>query len=138
MMRVSFACVLGVALSAACEQPAANPTPPAATRPAPETTMIPVAPLPRMVARDSVPENIYFDLTRFEWYAHGEPLRWEDRDWHPVGAPVELPIEELRKVGDYEGVDVWAPEAAEVFTVLYVPVSEGFWLRFMPAPGSLP
>lgn len=96
----------------------------------PETTMIPTS---RVDAeRDSVPERIFYDLTRFEWYARGEPLVWDEREWEPRGAPVAADAEALRRLGDFGGVDVWMDADADSLARLYVPVSEGFWLTFVP------
>ena len=97
----------------------------------PETTMIPVT---RPAAtRDSLPARIFYDLTRFDWYARGEPLVWDDRDWQPRGAPVAARADALRRLGEFGGVDIWTDADADSVESLYVPVSEGFWLTFVPA-----
>lgn len=120
----------------ACEREAPARQSPVVIRAAPETTMIPVRPPPRLVARDSLPARIYYDLTRFEWYARGEPLRWADRDWQPDGNPLALETETLRLVGEFEGVDVWIRADEDPVMHIYVPVSEGFWLRFASEGGN--
>lgn len=121
--------LLPLAAALACE-PEPSASDPPSLRPPPETTMIPVRPPPRLVARDSLPTRIFYDLTRFVWYARGEPLRWQDAEWQPRGEPVALRTEDLRLVGEYEGVDIWIRADAESVTRVYVPVSEGFWLPF--------
>lgn len=95
--------------------------------------MIPVP--PSAAARDSLPTLIHFDLTRYDWYAHGEPLMWAERAWQPRGVPVPVRTLDLRHLGEFDGVDVWAPADADSLVLLYVPVSEGYWLTFVPDEG---
>jgi hypothetical protein len=97
--------------------------------------MIPLPAPPRLVAADSLPPRIFFDLTRFEWYAHREPLIWDHIEWQPGAAPVALRTEEMTHVGEYRGVDLYvstADDSAGSVDAVYVPVSEGFWLPFQP------
>ena len=127
------AVIAGLLAVVACEEPSPSPPPPAGTRPPAETTMIPA--LPRTASTDSLPARIYYNLSRHEWYAHGEPLHWDDRDWDMSGGPVPLETEAMTLVGEYQGVDVYvvtAEDSAGSVALVYVPVSEGFWLPFEP------
>lgn len=81
---------------------------------------------------DELPSVIYYDLTRFEWYARGEPMRLDDGNYAPRGAPVRAATSEMKKIGEYEGVEYYAREnGADSEGVVYVPVFEGFWLPFV-------
>lgn len=137
--RDGAALLLALILSiGGCDATPPDREPAAPLRALPETTMIPVAPPPRLTARDSLPARIFYDLTRYDWYAHGEPLRWADHDWQPRGVPVALETEQLRHVGEYEGVDLWVRADEDPVTRVYVPVSEGYWLPFAVEEGSGP
>lgn len=100
-----------------------------------ETTVVPgVVASPETLA-DSLPPRIFFDLSRYEWYVQQRPVVWDEREWQPAGSPVALPARDLRLVGEFEGVDLYAPVPGDSIPEdrLYVPVSEGFWLPFSPA-----
>lgn len=80
---------------------------------------------------DDLPPVIYYDLTRFEWYARGEPMRLEDGSYAPRGAPVRAATSEMQKIGEYEGVEYYERnDESDSEGVVYVPVFEGFWLPF--------
>jgi hypothetical protein len=80
--------------------------------------------------RESLPSSrIYYTLTDYAWYAHGEPLLHEGRPHVPVGLPIAASVEEMEKVGEYEGVDYYT-RRNDSEPVLYVPVFEGYWLTF--------
>jgi hypothetical protein len=80
--------------------------------------------------RESLPSSrIYYTLTDYAWYAHGEPLLHEGRPHVPVGLPIAASVEEMEKVGEYEGVDYYT-RRNDPDPVLYVPVFEGYWLTF--------
>jgi len=96
-----------------------------------------VAPQPAQAApaAPEYPSTIYYDLTRYEWYARGEALVHDSAAFHPTGVPVALPLAELERVGNYQGVDVYQHRfAADRDANRYVPVYEGFWLRFSAQP----
>jgi len=77
------------------------------------------------------PAEIHYDLTAYDWYRRGEPLVHAGRSYRPIGPPVPSPAEPLTQIGSYGGVSYYAVHggAASADTV-YVPVFEGFWLRF--------
>lgn len=76
------------------------------------------------------PERIYHDLTRFDWYARGEPLVHEGRSYGLDGdGPVALDARTLERVGEYGGVEYYHRDSD---ARLYVPVYDGYWLGFAP------
>lgn len=79
-------------------------------------------------------ERIYYDLTQFEWYAHGEPLRDAGLSYQPFGMPLAAPLAEMERAGDYQGVEYYRRSGSE--GLLYVPVFEGYWLAFQPISGA--
>lgn len=73
-------------------------------------------------------DRIYYDLTRFEWYAHGEPLLHEQAGYQPAGTPVAASLTEMERTGEYEGVEYYRRTGDD--QSLYVPVFDGYWLAF--------
>jgi hypothetical protein len=88
------------------------------------------------VASEPMPERIYFDLTRYDWYARGEPLVHSETRYEAGGDVVAAPLSAMRKVGDYQGVDVYGASDATDDSTLYVPVHPGYWLPFVRRGGS--
>jgi hypothetical protein len=78
------------------------------------------------------PARIYYDLTRFEWYARGQPLVHEGRTYQPAGAPLPVRDITLELAGEYGGVDYYRMPGDDR-DVVYVPVYEWYWLRFVAA-----
>jgi hypothetical protein len=108
----------------------------AATRDAPARPGSPAGPQP-----DSAPQpvTIYYDLTRFDWYARGEPLRHGNADYVARAAPIRASAAGMRRAGEYQGVDYYrSADDAEPPGVVYVPVFEGFWLPFTADTSSVP
>lgn len=111
----------------------AEPPPePAEEAPPFETMVVPGVVPGSDSAADTLPPRIFFDLARYEWYVRQRPIRWDGREWQPSGAPIPLLARDLRHVGEFEGVDLYAPVQADTIPPdrLFVPVSEGFWLPF--------
>ena len=86
---------------------------------------------------EDAPDEVYFDLTRHEWYRQGQPLLHGQRRFQPQGDPVAVATDSLRKVGRYQQVDYYARTGErEPFYTLFVPVYYGYWQRFTAPPGS--
>jgi hypothetical protein len=78
------------------------------------------------------PNRIYYDLMQFVWYARGEPILFENAPYRPRGAPIRASADRMEKAGEYQGVEFYkADEDDDADAVIYVPVFEGFWLRFV-------
>lgn len=137
---VRIVCAIGVALAlpgcsrgdapadTAAAQETTAPTdsaaPPAVSAPSPADAWQPDE------ERKSLPSNrIYYTLTSFPWYARGEPLLHEGRPHVPTGPLITASVEEMEKVGEYEGVEFYT-RRNDPDPVLYVPVFEGYWLGF--------
>jgi hypothetical protein len=131
-MRVKFMMLLALALwSGACRQQAEVPAP-VAVEPAPSAPSPPAA----RPARDLLPrERIYYDLTRFDWYAHGEPLRHEGMSYQPGGLPIAADAHDMQQLGDYQGVDYY--RHADGDGRIFVPVADGYWLAFLPVRAAV-
>lgn len=77
------------------------------------------------------PEEIYYDLTQFDWYRRGEPLIAEERSYRPAGKPEATMGRRFEKAGEYEGVSYYEQEGAESpADTVYVPVFPDYWLPF--------
>lgn len=79
---------------------------------------------------EPVADRIYFTLTDYDWYAHGEPLVFENASYRAGTGVVAAPVSSMRKVGEYQGVDVYAADGADADTSVYVPVHPGYWQAF--------
>ena len=77
-------------------------------------------------------ERIYFNLTQHEWYAKGQPLVHEGRSYMPAGYPVSASLPEMQRTGEYQGVEYY--KRADGDSMLYVPVSRGYWQVFRGGP----
>ncbi|HET9982800.1 MAG TPA: hypothetical protein VFQ38_04420 [Longimicrobiales bacterium] len=80
-------------------------------------------------AEPAGPARVFFNLTAYGWYARGEPLMLDGRAYGLAGGPKPVPFRELERVGDYQGVDVYAAKGRGRDTLL-VPVFDGYWLPF--------
>ena len=82
------------------------------------------------------PDEIYFDLTRFDWYREGRPLVHDGRPYLPQADPTPVDLE-LQKAGSYEGVTYYeTAHGGEPVYTLYVPVYYRYWQRFTSPPGN--
>jgi hypothetical protein len=90
------------------------------------------------------PEEIYFDLTVFDWYRQGQPLVHAGHGYLPQGDPRPVPVDRLQRVDTYQGVNFYALEGdPEPPGTVYVPVFHGYWQPFVAqaagaAPGAAP
>lgn len=91
--------------------------------------------------RDGEPPEIFYDLTRYDWYRRGEPLIAGGRAYQPSGGPEPAMGREFTLLGRFEGVAYYGVEGAEpIPDVVYVPVSPGYWQPFgttAPAPSRV-
>lgn len=83
-------------------------------------------------AQEIPPEHIYYDLTAFDWYRRGEPLRIDELAYLPRGKPISLGEARLEEAGEYQGVVYYRVEgASEPYPAVYVAVSPGYWQPFV-------
>lgn len=78
----------------------------------------------------SPPLAIYYDLTRHDWYARGEPLVHDGRAHIPAGL-VAASGAEMEFAGEFGGV-MYYWRAGGVPDSVFVPVFERYWLAFTP------
>jgi len=88
------------------------------------------------------PDEIYYDLTAYDWYRRGEPLIAGEFAFQPNGVPRPIPFDSLRRAGSYQGVDYYVRNTVpEPHDTLFVPVFDDFWQPFLPvgpAPAAKP
>jgi len=88
------------------------------------------------------PDEIYYDLTVYEWYRRGEPLVAGEFAFQPDGVPRPIPFDSLRRAGNYQGVDYYVRrDVPEPHDTLFVPVFDDYWQPFLPvgpAPATRP
>jgi hypothetical protein len=80
------------------------------------------------------PPVIYYDLTRYDWYARGEPLVHEGWNYAPGGL-VAASGGEMEALGEYGGVTYYRRRDGGVDS-LFVPVFERYWLTFNPGAAA--
>lgn len=89
--------------------------------------------------RNSEPPEIYYDLTRFEWYRRGQPLLVGGRPFQPAGRPEPTGAREFTELGRYEGVTYYVVAGSRApHDVVYVPVSPGYWQPFVHVGAGAP
>lgn len=118
-------------LASSCDREARTDEAPAAAAPPVDTALAARAEVP-----GKQPEEIYFDLTAFDWYRQGRPLMHQGRAYMPQADPTPIDVE-LREAGAYGGVRYYVAEGTRepVYTI-YVPVYYRYWQRFTAPPGS--
>src|SRR5690606_26392991 len=83
------------------------------------------------------PREIYYDLTRFDWYRRGEPLVADGRGYLPAGKPEPTGEREFEEEGRYQGVSYYVPKDADSpYDTVYVPVFPGYWQPFVTQAAS--
>jgi len=89
--------------------------------------------------RNGEPPEIYYDLTRFEWYRRGQPLLVGGRPFQPAGRPEPTGAREFTELGRYEGVTYYVVAGSRApHGVVYVPVSPGSWHPFVHVGSGAP
>jgi hypothetical protein len=90
-------------------------------------------------SRPRRPDEIYYDLTAYDWYRRGEVLVASGSAFQPQGLPRIIPFDSLRRAGNYQGVDFYVKNgAAEPYDTVFVPVFEDFWQPFVPVGSATP
>ncbi len=89
--------------------------------------------------RNGEPPEIFYDLTRYDWYRHGEPLLVDGRALQPAGRPEPARGREFMPIDRFHGVAYYAVEGADPpYAAVYVPVSPGYWQPFAEQPAAAP
>jgi hypothetical protein len=123
-------CLPFVACDKAAEEPA-----PAAQTPAPAPATLSDTTFTPEPERQVLPsDRIYFNLTQHAWYAKGEPLVHDGRNFMPSGYPIAASLPEMERTGEYQGVEYY--RRADTDSVLFVPVSPGYWQVFRGGPAQ--
>ena len=84
----------------------------------------------------TIPDEIYHDLTEFDWYRRGAPLLHDGAPYQPAGRPVPAETSTLEPAGSHEGVRYWTRTGAARADTLFVPVYPRYWLPFTRASGG--
>jgi hypothetical protein len=73
--------------------------------------------------------RIYYDLTRYDWYAQGEPLVLDGEMYTARTGLLASPAENMERVGEYHGVDAYV--TADDDSTVYVPIFPNYWQPFV-------
>jgi hypothetical protein len=130
----SSACLLAIALAAGCGRGGRDEDSPAGIRDAATVVVSNAADQDAANGQSAgtIPDEIYYDLTRFEWYRHGQPLMIDGTGYVPDGIPRALRDRPLERAGEYGGVAYYAAPGSAPTGVVLVPVFEGYWQAFVP------
>jgi hypothetical protein len=128
------ATLCAIALAAGCGRGGREEDSPAGIRDAAAIAVSDIADEDAAGARSAgtMPDEIYYDLTRFEWYRHGQPLMIDGTGFVPDGIPRAIRDRPLEKAGEYGGVAYYAAKGASQARIVLVPVFEGYWQAFVP------
>ncbi len=89
--------------------------------------------------RATEPPEIFYDLTRYEWYRRGEPLLVDGWAYQPTGRPEATMARRFESAGRFEGVTYYVREGTTPpYDIVYVPVSRGYWQPFAPVSPIIP
>lgn len=126
---------LGVAVDArGCP---AEGEPPAEDRPGQPPVEEPAADQPpaQPPAAPGIPAGMCVD-TR-EWFPSGAPIRFEERTWQKLGVPEPISVDNLKRVGEVDGVPVFVSAfSTQPYQDLWLPlcVPSGSFQLYVPAP----
>jgi hypothetical protein len=69
-----------------------------------------------------------------DWFVNDQPVRFESREYRRAGGEVGLNCDNIRQVGEFGGVPLFADRSAQSpFERLYVPVRPGVWQPYQTA-----
>ncbi|HEX7119226.1 MAG TPA: hypothetical protein VF212_10585 [Longimicrobiales bacterium] len=100
------------------ETPEGTATPPAAEE----------APLPDR------PEVEGYDPESLAWFRDGRPVVFQTQSWRPIGQPLPAPPEAFERVGEFEGMALYAAaEDSPPYDTLFFPLGNDLWQPLEPA-----
>lgn len=74
-----------------------------------------------------------YEPDTLSWFKEGREVRFGGRGWRPVGQPVFERREALRRVGQFEGMDLYAAaDASDPYDILFFPYSPEVWQPLEP------
>lgn len=64
----------------------------------------------------------------YAWLREGRPIVFEGQEWRPVGEPLQAPATEFQRVGEFEGMPLYAAARDRApYDTLFFPIGEGLW-----------
>ena len=74
------------------------------------------------------PEVEGYDPESLVWFREGRPVVFEAREWRPVGQPLPAPADAFQKVGEFEGMALYAArEDSPPYDTLFFPLGNELW-----------
>lgn len=74
------------------------------------------------------PEVEGYDPESLAWFREGRPVVFEAREWRPVGRPLPAPADAFQKVGEFEGMALYAArEDSPPYDTLFFPLGNELW-----------
>lgn len=74
-----------------------------------------------------------YDPDTLAWFREGREVRFGGRGWRPAGEAVFERREALRRVGQFEGMELYAAaDAQDPYDILFFPYSPEIWQPLEP------
>jgi hypothetical protein len=81
-------------------------------------------------------ETVGYDPDTLSWFVEGRPVIFGGRAWRPVGQPVFERSDALRRVGEFEGMALYAAtDATPPYEILFFPYTPETWQPLEPIDG---
>ena len=74
-----------------------------------------------------------YDLEALAWFREGRPIEFAGREWIPVGQQFAAPRNSFERVGEFEGMGLYAIiDDSPPYDTLFIPVEGGLWQAIEP------
>lgn len=75
-----------------------------------------------------------YDLSSLSWFREGRPIELLGQAWRPVGQQLSAPRRSFRRVGEFEGMGIYAvADDSPPYDTLFIPVEGGLWQPLEPS-----
>lgn len=79
------------------------------------------------------PESEGYDPGSLPWLREGRPVLFETLEWRPVGQPIAASSESFRRVGEFEGMALYAAKDDDPpHEILFFPLGNNLWQPLEP------
>jgi hypothetical protein len=90
---------------------------------------------PEIEERAAEPDaaQVGYDPDTLGWFQEGRPVEFEEREWRPVGEAVFERRGSLERVGEFEGMALYAPaDERPPYAHLFFPYGSEIWQPLEP------
>ncbi|MBI4408583.1 MAG: hypothetical protein HY561_02665 [Gemmatimonadetes bacterium] len=80
------------------------------------------------------PEVVGYHPDSLAWLREGRPVMFGGKEWRPVGEPLHEESDRFQRVGDFEGMALYAPaDELAPYAHLFIPFGNDVWQALEPA-----